>query len=182
MSDCAPSHSTSEVRLRDVVVDDLPVLFDQQLNPAANHMAAFTSEDPSDREAFTAHWSRILADEGVTTKTILWGTRVAGYIAQFERLDKPEVSYWIGRDYWGRGIATRALSAFLEHITIRPLFARIAKDNAASLRVLEKCGFAIAGQDKGFSNARGVEVEEFILEVGGNQGEEGTSPAPIGGA
>jgi RimJ/RimL family protein N-acetyltransferase len=47
----------------------------------------------------------------------------------------------------------------------RPIYARVAKDNVASLRVLEKCGFTITGQAKGFANARGEEIEEWILEL-----------------
>jgi RimJ/RimL family protein N-acetyltransferase len=81
------------------------------------------------------------------------------------RSGQPEVTYWIGKEYWGNGVATRALSAFLESARVRPLHARAAKDNVASLRVLEKCGFVITGEDKGFSNARGEEVEEFILTL-----------------
>jgi RimJ/RimL family protein N-acetyltransferase len=57
------------------------------------------------------------------------------------------------------------LSAFLEYIKIRPLYARAAKDNLPSIRVLEKCGFKIISEDKGFSNARGKVVEEFILSL-----------------
>jgi RimJ/RimL family protein N-acetyltransferase len=78
---------------------------------------------------------------------------------------EPEISYWLGKDYWGKGVATAALSAFLDHVEMRPLYARVAKDNLASQRVLEKCGFTVDGEDKGFSNARGVEVEEVILIV-----------------
>jgi len=92
---------------------------------------------------------------------------VVGHIASFERLGKPEVSYWIGKEYWGKGLATKALSEFLSQVKVRPVYARAAKDNTASLRVLEKCGFKISGEDKGFSHARGKEVEEFILELRG---------------
>lgn len=49
---------------------------------------------------------------------------------------------------------------------LRPLYARAVKDNIASIRVLEKCGFVLSGEDKGFSNARSKEVEEFILKLG----------------
>lgn len=80
-----------------------------------------------------------------------------------------EVSYWIGKEYWGKGIATRALSEFLSELTDRPLYARAAKDHLASLRVLEKCRFAIVGEDKGFASARGRETEEFVLELEGAQ-------------
>lgn len=77
----------------------------------------------------------------------------------------PEVSYWIGKPYWGRGIATAALRAFLLEVTARPMYARAAKDHLASLRVLEKCGFTIVGEDKGFAEARGEEGEEFLLQL-----------------
>ena len=75
------------------------------------------------------------------------------------------MSYWIGREFWGKGIATKALAVFLSAVKARPLYARAAKDNIASLRVLEKCGFAITGYERGFANARGEEVEEVVLEL-----------------
>jgi RimJ/RimL family protein N-acetyltransferase len=144
---------------------DLPDFFEHQLDPAANHMAAFTTKNPADWEAFTAHWTRILANAAITKKTILLEGQVAGHVVSFERFGKPEVSYWIGREYWGQGLATRALSAFLNEFKKRPLYARAAKDNIASIRVLEKCGFRFIGEDRGFANARGREIEEFILEL-----------------
>lgn len=130
-------------------------------------MAAFTAKDPADRDAFMAHWGRILSDETITVMTILSEGRVAGHLAYFLQAGKPSVCYWIGKEYWGKGIATEALRQFLERIPTRPLYARAAKDNAGSLRVLEKCGFMIWGEDKGFSPVRGEEVEEFIMELGG---------------
>ena len=92
---------------------------------------------------------------------------VAGSVLNYEdeEFGKPEVSYWIGKPYWGKGVATRALSAFLLHVTVRPLYARAVKDNIAPLRVLEKCGFTRIGEGKGFSDARGEEVEEIILRL-----------------
>lgn len=157
---------TSDVLLRDVTEDDLPIFFEQQLDPAAGKMAAFTAKDPADRAAFTARWARILSDATITKKTILFEGHVAGHVVSFEQFGKPSVSYWLGKEYWGKGIATRALSELLRHVEARPLHARAAKDNIASLRVLEKCGFTIDGEDKGFSNARGEEVEELILKLG----------------
>lgn len=154
------------IQLRDVTEGDLPIFFEQQRDPEANYMAAFTAKDPADREAFNTHWQKVLADESNTVKTILFAGNVAGHIAQFEQFGQPEVSYWLGRKYWGQGIATQALSLFLNHISIRPLYARAAKDNIGSIRVLEKCGFMVAGEDKGFANARGQETEEFILKLG----------------
>jgi len=157
---------TREILLRDVIDDDLPVFFAQQLDADANHMAAFTARNPSDRGAFDAHWAKIRVDDTVTIKTIVVDGRVAGHVLRFDDDGHPEVSYWLGKDYWGRGIATRALAAFLGQIQERPLYACAVKDNRASLRVLEKCGFTISGEDKGFATARGAEVEEYILTLG----------------
>lgn len=159
------SSMTSTVVLRDVTAEDLPIIFEYQLDPEANRMAAFTARDPTDRDAFMAHWARILGDESTVKQTILFEGQVAGYIVSFEHAGEPNVGYWIGKPYWGRGVASRALAAFLGHEKTRPLYARAAKDNAGSLRVLEKCGFTICGEDRGFSNARRAEVEEFILRL-----------------
>lgn len=154
---------TRDVLLRAVSQADLPVFFQQQLDPAANHMAAFTSKNPADREAFYAHWTRIMADKAITIKTILYTDQVAGHIATFERFGDLEVTYWLGRAYWGKGVATEALKQMLNHVTSRPLYARAAKDNIASIRVLEKCGFAFLRFETAFANARGCEIEEALL-------------------
>ncbi|MBP6015546.1 MAG: GNAT family N-acetyltransferase [Candidatus Promineofilum sp.] len=154
-----------KIQLREVVAADLPIFFDNERDPVAVRMAAFTSKDPADRAAFDAHWARNLAAADGMIRTILVDGQVAGNVFSYVDAMGPEVSYWIGRDFWGRGIATSALLAFLEIQTARPLFARAAKDNLGSLRILEKCGFAITGQDRGFANGRGEEVEEYILEL-----------------
>jgi RimJ/RimL family protein N-acetyltransferase len=151
--------------LRAVTESDLPVFFEQQRDPDANYMAAFTSRDPNDRDAFMAHWARILADATNTNRTIAVDGAVAGNIASFLLEGEREVGYWLGKPYWGRGIATAALRAFLDEITVRPLHARAAKDNVASLRVLQKCGFTITGEGSGYAGARGAETEEYILTL-----------------
>jgi len=76
---------------------------------------------------------------------------------------KREVSYWIGKAYWGQGIATQALEAYLGLVKDRPIYGRAAKDDAASVRVMTKCGFVILWEDKGFANARGEEVTEYVV-------------------
>jgi RimJ/RimL family protein N-acetyltransferase len=156
------SPSTGDVLRREVTESDLPILFEHQLDPEANQMAAFTARD---RDAFMAHWKKILADETVTAKTILFEGHVAGSIVSFEQSSDREVGYWIGKEYWGRGIATKALSEFLTHDTARPLSAWVAKHNIASIRVLEKCGFSISGEEKSSSNAPGDAVEGFVLKL-----------------
>ena len=150
-----------DVRLRDVVPDDLPAFYQHQMEPEGIQMAAFP---PRDREAFTAHWrSRVLGDGSVDKKTILVDGQVAGNVVSFEREGVREVGYWIGREYWGKGVASRALSAFLGHVRVRPLYAHVAKHNVASRRVLEKCGFTIVGEDRVPAPTGGEAVEEFIL-------------------
>ena len=151
------------VQLREVIESDLPIFFEQQLDSTANYMAAFTRVDPTDREAFDAHWTKILAVETMPIKTILFEGQVAGSVLSYVQFGEREVSYWLGKDFWGKGIATRALSEFLSELEERPLHARVAKDNIASIRVLEKCSFVISGHDQGFANARGEEIEEVIM-------------------
>jgi RimJ/RimL family protein N-acetyltransferase len=166
MERTSSTSETPSIVLRDVTMSDLPIFFDQQLDPEANRMAAFTTKDPTDRDAFMAHWAKIQRDETSSIQTILFDGQVVGSVLSYIDEDgRPEVSYWIGKPYWGKGIATRALAAFLNRIKERPLYARAAKDNIGSLRVLEKCGFARIGENRGFSNARGEEVEEFILQL-----------------
>ena len=128
-------------------------------------MAAFTSKNVSDRAAFDAKWAKILTDPGIAIRTVLAGGQVAGYVLHHSWFGDPEVTYWLGREFWGKGIATQALSTFLGQEKLRPLYGRVAKDNIASRRVMEKCGFVLIGEDKGFSNARGQEVDELILVI-----------------
>ncbi len=126
-------------------------------------MAAFPGRD---RDAFMAHWARILDDGAAITKTIVLDGRVAGNVGCWELLGERLVGYWIGREFWGRGIATRALLEFLGHVMVRPLFARVAKHNIGSIRVLEKCGFVRCGEDKIPSKDGGEEVEEWVFTLG----------------
>jgi len=142
--------------LREVVDDDLPLFFTHQSDPDASRMAASTTRD---REPFMAHWARIRRDETVVTRTILLDGAVVGYVGSFARSGERLLGYWIGREWWGRGIATRALTSFLEHDRTRPLRARVARHNVASIRVLEKCGFELCG-----SQMDG-DVEELTFEL-----------------
>jgi RimJ/RimL family protein N-acetyltransferase len=159
---------SNELLLRNVVNEDLPIFFEYQLDPEANTMAAFTAKDPTNQEAFMAHWHKIFADKTTINQTILFSGHVAGSISSYEEEEgKPEVTYWLGKDYWGKGIATWALKEFLAHHNpTRPIYARVAKDNLSSRRVLEKCGYKIIGESRGFANARGQEIEELHLVLG----------------
>lgn len=159
MTDSALIHT---ILLREVTIDDLPIFFEQQLDPDANWMAAFTTKDPTDRGAFDAHWAKVLADKGITIRTILSDGKVAGSVLCHGWGGEPEISYWLGREFWGKGIATQALGLFLQVVTDRPLTARVARENHASIRVLEKNRFELSGEGKWFSNARGMEIDELV--------------------
>jgi RimJ/RimL family protein N-acetyltransferase len=126
------------ILLRDVSADDLLILLEQQLDPVATQMAAFPARD---RKAFMAHWAKIMADSNNILKTILYGDQVAGNIVSWEHNVEREVGYWLGREFWGKGIATQGLTLFLQQVTARPLYAYVAQRNLASIRVLERCGF-----------------------------------------
>lgn len=154
-----------DILLRELKDTDLPIFYVQQLDPTANYMAAFTTKDPTDWEAFDAHWKRIRSDNTIIHRTILFEGNVVGYVAHFIQFGEPEITYWIGKEYWGKGIATAALAQLLKIIPVRPLYGRAAKDNQASLCVMEKCGFVVIREEKGFANARGETIEEVVLEL-----------------
>lgn len=157
----------SEVTLREITPGDLAIFFAQQTDPEAVRMAAFTQEGKLDKEAFVARWTEILARPNNIGWTILSDGAVAGNIVSYVMGEEREVGYWLGKEFWGQGIATRALRLFLaEVVTSRPLGARAASDNLGSLRVLEKCGFRRVGVERSFAHGRGEEIEEtlFVLD------------------
>lgn len=155
----------AEVALRPVDDSDLDALFEQMRDPEAVHLAAFTAEDPADRAAFDAHMAKIRAAPGVTNRAVTVDGRLVGSIASFVIEGDTEVTYWIDRSFWGQGIASRALALLLELVPVRPLFARVASDNAGSLKVLQRAGFIVTGTEMAFANARNSEIEETILRL-----------------
>lgn len=157
------------LELRRVEDADLELFFVHLQDPVAAVMAAFVAPDRSDRAAFDARWARIRADAAFTTRTILSSGKVAGHVASFAREGQLEVTYWVDRKVWGRGIASGALELFLGEMRVRPLHARAAADNTASIRVLEKCGFIRTGTEAGFAAARGEQIEELLLRLDGPQ-------------
>jgi RimJ/RimL family protein N-acetyltransferase len=151
------------ITLREVRDEDLPLLFEQWADPVAAHVAAFTAPDHVDPEAFARRWARLRSDETILNRAIDLDGDIAGTIGSWGQPGERELTYWIGRSYWGKGIATDALTAFLALELSRPLYARVASDNVASRRVLEKCGFRVIGKDRGFAEARSAEIEELVL-------------------
>jgi RimJ/RimL family protein N-acetyltransferase len=163
----------ADIQLRDVIESDLPIFYEQQLDPEATRMADFPSRT---RDAFLAHWTKIMADPSVQIQTILFDGEVAGNIVCFEQLGEREVGYWLGKEFWGKGVATRALEEFLKTIETRPLYAHVARYNIGSRRVLEKCGFRVAGEDRFFSTVFGRNIEEYILTLESHESEISEQP------
>lgn len=154
------------VSLREVQDGDLIVFYAHSNDPHGVRMAAFTADDPSDRARFDAHWARVRQDPAVVVRTVAGESDEAvGHVAVFGPPEEREVTYWIGREHWGRGVATAALRQLLDAVPERPLHARTAADNGGSIRVLEKCGFVVTGHERGFANARGEEIDEAVLTL-----------------
>lgn len=154
------------VTLRDVTESDLEVFFEQQREPQGAWMAGLTASDPDNHAEYLRMWAMIRSFAGTTMRTVLYNGAVAGdVLSHLGAPERPEVGYWLGKEYWGKGVATRALNLFLAEMTVRPAYARVLKDNAASLRVLEKCGFRITGDLKEYANVRGAEVELYHLTL-----------------
>lgn len=153
--------------LRAVTDSDLDTLFEHLSDPESVAMAAFTTESQSDRDAYDVWMARLMNSPKVTLRAITWNGDLVGSISSFVIDEQTEVSYWIARSAWGRGIASRALSLFIDQIGIRPLYARAASDNVGSLRVLEKAGFRTVGTEMSFAAARGQQIEETIMRLDG---------------
>jgi RimJ/RimL family protein N-acetyltransferase len=146
---------TNEVRLRNIEPSDLPTFYEQQLDADATRMAAFPARD---RAAFDIHWAtNILGNPMAINQTIVVDGQVAGNIGSWPQDGVRLVSYWMGKEYWGKGVATRALTTFLHLVTERPLYAHVAKHNVGSIRVLEKCGFSVEREESG------EDVTELVL-------------------
>jgi RimJ/RimL family protein N-acetyltransferase len=153
------------VALRAVEDRDLDALFEQMRDPEGLWMAAFTPEDPDDRSAFDAHMARVRSSPDITLRAVTYDGQLAGTVSSFPAGGQTEVTYWIDRAVWGKGIATRALTLLLELVPARPLHARAASDNAGSLRVLQKCGFKAVGTEISFAAGRNTDIEETILRL-----------------
>ena len=143
--------------LRAVVEADLPIFYEYESDREAAAMAAFPSRE---RDAFMARWAKTLADDSALTWAVVSDGAVAGNIGCWEDDGRRLVGYWIGREFWGRGLATQALAELLDVVDARPLHAYVAKSNVASIRVLEKCGFVTVGEHAGDDG-----IVELLLEL-----------------
>ena len=136
----------TKILLRAPLETDLPILFEQQIDPQAVAMAAFPSRD---RGPFMLHWEKIMKDKAVTVRVIIFKGKVAGHVLSWKQDYDQNVGYWLGREFWGKGIASTALAEFLKIVQTRPLYAHVASHNLASKHVLEKSGFSALDESNG---------------------------------
>ena len=157
-------HVTPVVRLRTVEDRDLDVFFDHQADPQAVEMATFPARD---EDQFAAHWAKLRADDSLLVRTIEVDGMVAGNIGSWPEHGQQFLGYWIGREYWGRGVATQALALLVDEVSIRPLYAHVVVHNVGSIRVLEKCGFRRDREQEAAARAPDDGIEElvFVLEA-----------------
>ncbi len=153
------------ISLSKTTPDDLPCLYQIQLDPDANRMAAFTCESGADFSLYFEKYAKHLADPSISMWTIRIKQQIVGSVAKFVMAGDAGITYWIDKEFWGQGIATEALTQLLQYETTRPVYAYVACDNSGSQRVLEKCGFRKIGSDRGFARARQAEIDEFIYRL-----------------
>ncbi|MGI4736253.1 MAG: GNAT family N-acetyltransferase [Janthinobacterium lividum] len=156
---------SNAITLTETSVDDLSIFYEFQLDEEANYLAAFTAKDSGDKIAYISKYTRFLTDPTITMRTIKVNDAIVGSIAKFVMENDAEITYWIGRKFWGKGIATAALKALLKIEQIRPIYGRVAFDNYGSQKCLERCGFLKIGQEQGFANARQIKIAEFIYKL-----------------
>ncbi|WP_420113195.1 GNAT family N-acetyltransferase [Pseudactinotalea sp.] len=164
------SENPVAIVLRDVEDADLHAFYSYLQDPQAQSMASSSSEDGSDPQAFDSYWAKLRRSPTAVMRTIALADDpdhgVVGHIEKFVDEERPYVRYWVDREYWRRGIGTRALQVFLDEVvTERPIFARLNRSNEASLVVLQRNGFKNAGQDTGYDAMRGRMVDDLIMRL-----------------
>lgn len=154
-----------KITLRDTESSDLELLFNFQLDAEARYSAAFMAENSTDKAAYLEKWMRFLNDPTVTAQTILVDGNIVGSLGKYLMEGEAEITYWLDRAFWGKGIASAAVKDFLATERVRPIYGHVAHDNLSSQKVLEKCGFVKVGSGSEFSTVRQVEVAEYIYRL-----------------
>lgn len=155
---------SEEIRIRPVAMDDLTVFFEHRTDADAARMAMV---EPRDRASFEDQWAKMFRDERAVLRAVEADGVVVGNVVSWEHEGERYLGYWIGREHWGRGVATAALAAFVAEVTERPLFAHVVNSNAGSIRVLEKCGFRRTGNPTVAADG----VVELLYRLDGTDGK-----------
>ena len=80
-----------------------------------------------------------------------------------------EIGYWLGEDYWGRGIVTEAVRRVtdwaFENFDLCRIFAHVFAWNPASMRVLEKAGYEYEGRLRQSVTKDGQTIDQVIYAI-----------------
>lgn len=152
------------IELKEFDFSVIPDLFKFHQEPEANQMAAFIRDDYKDYNLFFKRWEQITKNEENTLNLIYCDKTLVGYICAYKLFNEINVGYWLGKEFWGRGIASFALKLFISKFKNKTLFARVAFDNIASIRVLEKCGFSLISEELFYSNFRKIKIKELVYK------------------
>lgn len=151
--------------LKPTQVSDLEQLFLNQTDTEYNNMAAFTSENPSDKAAYLEKWTKHVHNPEIIMESIFVDDILVGSVLCFEMMGEVNVAYGIERQYWGKGYGKKALELFLKQVDKRPLHGRVAYDNIGSQKILEHNGFKKIHTEQGFAQARKQEIEEWVYKL-----------------
>jgi RimJ/RimL family protein N-acetyltransferase len=158
----------SNISLRPLRADDIPTLFEIQLDETAQHLAAFTDvKTARDADAFRQKYQKILADDAIVNRVIEIDGEIVGSVATFPIEGDMELTYWIRKDWWGRGVASAAVARLLDEVAVRPIYGRVVEDNVGSVRVLERNGFVRVGSEDAFAPGRQATVTELTFKLDG---------------
>lgn len=153
------------IDLRPLDDDDVDAVFEMMRDPEAIALASFTADDPDDRDAFDSWMSRNRANPGALSLVITEDGGFAGTAATFDVEDDREVTYWVARHAWGRGVATEAVRLLVMREPTRPLFARVAAHNRGSIAVLERNGFTEVSRLTSYAPGVKRDVEEIVFTL-----------------
>lgn len=156
MSDAPPELRTARLRLRPLTDDDVDALVPIYTNP---EITRYFSIDVPDRDAVvgvvTRRLTRSLSPGMGSWALDLDGTVVGlGHLWPSRELpgDVPEMGWLLGREFWGRGLATEAATAVLDHgrygLGLPVVWALVHRENAASIAVARRLGMLDVGEGR----------------------------------
>jgi RimJ/RimL family protein N-acetyltransferase len=167
----APVLDTARLKLRAPCREDAKAVaaLANELRVAANTARLPHPYRTADAEQFIAGAN---SREGEACFVVTRDGRVIGACGIDPREDGPELGYWLGASFWGRGYATEAARALIDYafadLSWETLFAGARVSNPASRRVLEKCAFQWTGvrltRIRAISSA--APVDRFRLDRG----------------
>lgn len=155
----------AHIDLRDFDDDDHDAVFAMMRDREALELVAFTADHPDDPDEFDAWLHRRRAHPDVTLFTVTEDGGYAGTAALFRTEADREVTIWLARHAWGRGIGTATLEILVSREPERPLYARAAAHNAAAVAILRRVGFAEVSRAVSFAPGLGRDAEQVVFAL-----------------